>query len=513
MKTVSKLVLLFAALVVVGCGGGGGGGGTTPNPTPTPAPTPTPTPIPSPVYPKVSYVCSLGAFIPRTTQYFARVSDCTVSSKKPIPIKGLTITAHGPLVSQIGSVAASEVVSDGKGGEVWNGLGITKMDVTTGQAKIVFDNDLLLTSNKIVIEATFAESSPLTPGEKSRGVTFTLDGPDAIVMGEKVDITATFPLKIGMAQIEKGFVFGSYGSTAHPDAQIIRGNLEDGGQMPLTEAVPVAWYNITANSVGSRIAFLGSGDTLTVMDTDGAGCLPTPGPGCNKGYTGISLGGIAPSYGKLGVTPSADILAFGGYQGVLFQSDIFIVRADGTNLFQVTNDEYLDSDPIISNDQKEVLFVSCRPYDAPMTPYDPAVPCVNWSVFKRGIDLTSNTTVGDIQGVFHNDTWVFKMSGFFAGWALSADGKKLVVSYHPEDAPIGIIPLAVMNVDGTGFKVIGNGFSPSWSSDGRILYTGDVIPVDKGDYGQSTIISDADGENQGRVIGFPPEGFLLIPGV
>lgn len=132
------------------------------------------------------------------------------------------------------------------------------------------------------------------------------------------------------------------------------------------------------------------------------------------------------------------------------EGDIFAVNLDGTNLVQLTKNNRRNAAPDVSPDGKKIVF------NSESTPRKPQIFVMD-ADGKNEKALTNDDTVA-----FYNPLW-------------SPDGKKIVYYVERGDDKDQIW---TMNSDGSNQKLltnnVGHNFYPSWSSDGKqIIFTSD----------------------------------------
>lgn len=190
---------------------------------------------------------------------------------------------------------------------------------------------------------------------------------------------------------------------------------------------------------GKYIAFTGLHDfvketnsfqtDIYVMRWDGSGEVKITDDKKNEYYTSLSKKRIAYS---------------GGVKGAKV-SDIYTANYDGTDVRQITKDAGNNSAPAFSRDGKRIAFISTRDTEKYQI-------YVMNSDGSHVIRLTKDDAVG-----FFNPQW-------------SPDGKLLV--YYAEKGDV-LDQVWTMNADGTGAHLltagIGHNIYPGWSADGRTI--------------------------------------------
>lgn len=165
---------------------------------------------------------------------------------------------------------------------------------------------------------------------------------------------------------------------------------------------------------------------------------------------------------------SNGLLAF--VSGENGNSDVYTMRADGSDITNITNDSANDYSPVWSLDGKSIFFISER---------------------------TGNTDIYSVDADGSHLTQLTDSSGFDGLFSLSPNGEKIIyLSSSDNDANMG--SLAIMNADGSNkFKLTGPGsyIFLGWSPDGqKIVYQKQILETD-GLQDNEIHISDIDGGN------------------
>ncbi len=137
-------------------------------------------------------------------------------------------------------------------------------------------------------------------------------------------------------------------------------------------------------------------------------------------------------------SPDGTKLAFEFYQDPYQGSDIWIINADGTNLLAVTTDGIYNESPAWSPDGIQLVFV-------------------------HGRDLyTINTDGSEMSKLAEADE-----CGFISTLDWSPGGQQILFGCSSA--------ICVIQDDGTGWTVLGDGLTPRWSLDGStIIFAGAV---------------------------------------
>ena len=153
---------------------------------------------------------------------------------------------------------------------------------------------------------------------------------------------------------------------------------------------------------------------------------------------------VAVVLGSWAATPAGGSSAAAPQGTIVFSSnrtgnfEIYSLRADGSQLGQLTRNGALDTAPLFSPDGRRILFT-------------------------RGPDeYTSNLWVMNADGTGQRK---LASPGYEAAWA--PDSRRIV---YRGSSPSVTSPLVITNVDGGGRHVVpGSNYYPSWSPDGQLI--------------------------------------------
>lgn len=221
----------------------------------------------------------------------------------------------------------------------------------------------------------------------------------------------------------------------------------------------------TRSSWTATLAAFAAGAVLALAACGGSGTTTSASPSAAVSVPDFSEPSASPvpAATVAGTIAFAMVVDSGGYD-----ADIYVVDSDGTQLTTIVGGTDWQQHPSWSPDGKRIVY-----------------------------DAGSSDTIG-------NDIWVVRADG---------SGKaKLTSGYHPHWSPDGrrIIfnryfsdnrgeDVFVMNADGSGVKravaMTPDDTNPSWTPDGRILFTGsggDVYVVDLDGRGRERLTSDLD---------------------
>jgi WD40-like Beta Propeller Repeat len=200
--------------------------------------------------------------------------------------------------------------------------------------------------------------------------------------------------------------------------------------------------------------------------------------GSNPGTSGFDASVTVSSCDALPADVASRWIAFDS-TGTAYNRDIYLVRADGSGLVQLTTDPYTEEDPAFSNDGKALAFASDRNGTMQIYTMDlGTLAATQITSLSAGADEPSWSRDGT-QIVFHSGISVYVMgsdgsnprvvgSGVDLGNAdeypsLTEDGTQVVFDRHNQ--------ISVLKLDGTGFRYVVQGTTtdietPSLSPDG-----------------------------------------------
>lgn len=189
------------------------------------------------------------------------------------------------------------------------------------------------------------------------------------------------------------------------------------------------------------------------------------------------------------------------------QWDIYVAKADGSSITQITNDLYEDSYPQLSADGSRVVFTSVR---------DP------------GTGLTDMVVVRNVINPYAPEQVLPMPLGAYDVWdpTFSPDGTKIAVeAYGYNDTNGWFDGLVLMNTDGSNPQLLTNPYAtcecwdgfPAFTPDGRkIVFTGgtttsdgsfvDIYVVDTDGTGNSVQLTDSVGFNADPLV-------IRVPGM
>jgi TolB protein len=199
-----------------------------------------------------------------------------------------------------------------------------------------------------------------------------------------------------------------------------------------------------------------------------------------------------------------------GYVWGLDPFDIYTAKPDGSDLRRLTNYGVYTAEAVVSPDGRRIVFTSLKDGDLDI-----------YTMNVDGSDVRRLTTT----------------AGYDGGPWWSPDGTKIVYrAWHPTDSA-GLadyrallaeklvrpsrMELFVMNADGSGQRQIttlgGANFGPSWTPDGRIIFSSNYKNPRSGNFDLFVVRTDGAGLEQvttsGTFDGFPmfsPDGTKLV---
>lgn len=504
--TLSKLVFLFVVLVL-GAAGCKSGGGDSPPSKQEPTPVPVPVPMPTPLLEKLTIMQSSPINLISRTPDFQEVGTFSVSTleEKNFSTGGkMALTFGGALAGNVTYVRIMDLVKEG----LFQDRVLsehTGAPVENKKANVVFS----ITGSKTIepwllnkkytadfsVEVALVGVDPIPYGSFA-DLTVTIETEDDIQLGNNV-VVAEFPFRLAVARIETGKLFIA------KDSEIVREDVEMGVDTVLTFSPQVSERNLVPSRDGAKISFMAEllgvdNSNVGIIDATGDGCSVVDAVGCNQAYQIVQVN-ICNAQERIALFPNNNIIACGGTD---FRDtnprrgrNIFLTQISPNIGGQLTNDEYVDLNSVVTKDGKKVYFISCRPFDKPEAPFVEYVG--GCGIFKREIIDLDKLVFGPIQYVVGSVDWKFLLGGqALSDISLSPDEKQLVFS---RNAPVTVsqnalsIPSAIVsivNTDGMGLKEIGEGFHPYWITDGRILFKQKTSL-----FGRNVMLVDADGSN------------------
>lgn len=202
---------------------------------------------------------------------------------------------------------------------------------------------------------------------------------------------------------------------------------------------------------------------------------------------------------------AGDKVAFDLYGGTgvipVDQWDIYVARADGSSVMQITNDLYEDSYPQLSADGGRVVFTSRR---------DPGTGVTDMIVVRSAVNPYAPEQVLPLP-LGASDIW---------DPTFSPDGTKIVAEAYGYNAVDGWFDgLVMMNTDGSNARLLTNPYSacecwdgfPTFTPDGsKIIFTGgtntatesfvDIYSINADGSGTATQLTDGVGFNADPVV-------------
>ncbi len=189
---------------------------------------------------------------------------------------------------------------------------------------------------------------------------------------------------------------------------------------------------------GSQIAFVQTHDCMNggcqtdiaIMNADGSNAVRLTESGDNE----------SPTW-----SPDSTRIAFMSRREG--QSDIFVMRRDGSGQTNLTNNPAEDMDPAWSPAGNRIAFISTRDLERPLAGFASDLFVMN----PDGSDVTRIPT--DTFNVFEP--------------TYTPDGTQLVFSQRANDP--SPMPMYLINTDGSGLTELAEGFAPDWSPNGAEL--------------------------------------------
>jgi len=141
------------------------------------------------------------------------------------------------------------------------------------------------------------------------------------------------------------------------------------------------------------------------------------------------------------VSPDGKKIVFGfHYEGNQYVTlEIYVMKADGSGLERLTNNDFKDDDPIWSPDGTKIVFVSTDPK------YSSGDPIQTVSVMNA--DGSGNITVADAKSLY--------FPGVIENLAWSPDGKKIAITAEE---------IHTINADGSGLENLTNDLNATYGN-------------------------------------------------
>lgn len=202
---------------------------------------------------------------------------------------------------------------------------------------------------------------------------------------------------------------------------------------------------------------------LALWGCDGSAFQPEPGP-----FTGVpQTATIATPHGKMTFLRVASNTDF----------DIWVGNADGTNLIELSNNDWIDGDPVLSPSARQIAFSSDRA--SPKGPWDIYVMRVDGSDVRRLTDLSPASS--------SSPHW-------------SPSGQRIAF----ESGDLSYYDIYVMNADGTDIANLTNrddtdDIKPVWSPSGQQIAFASGRDRDTNEPGWDLYVMNADGTNVRRL--------------